>query len=128
MAQQAARPISDTGGSRAMEGKSLPPEVEAELRALEVLNDDVLWAVARSRISLTKQRRWRRLLEKSKQRGLTESEQQELERLMADGDRLTVCKAQAYLLLQERGHRIPELDKSPSSAYYGLCVPLSQFS
>ncbi len=111
MAQQTVRPISDADGSLAIHGKSLPPEVEAELRALEVLNDDVLWAVARSRMNLTKQRRWRRLLEKSKQHGLTEPEQQELERLMADGDRLTVCKAQAYLLLKKRGHRIPELDK-----------------
>src|SRR6266851_913447 len=107
MAQQTVQPISDTDGSSAMQGKSLPPEVEAELRALEVLNDDLLWAVARSRINLTKQRRWGRLLEKSKQRGLTEQEQQELERLMADSDRLTVCKAQAYLLLKKRGHRIP---------------------
>jgi hypothetical protein len=111
MAQQTARPISDTDGSLAIHGKSLPPEVEAELRALEVLNDDVLWAVARSRINTPKQRRWRRLLEKSTERGLTEPEQQELARLVADSDRLAVCKAQAYLLLKQRGHRIPELDK-----------------
>jgi hypothetical protein len=111
MAQQTALPISDTDGSSAVQAKSLPPEVEAELRALEVLNDDLLWAVARSRINLTKQRRWQRLLEKSKQRGLTEPERQELERLMADNDRLMVCKAQAYLLLKKRGHRIPELEK-----------------
>jgi hypothetical protein len=73
----------------------------------------VLWAVARSRINLTKQRRWRRLLEKRQQGGLTEPEQQELACLMADSDRLTVCKAQAYLLLKERGHRIPVLERVP---------------
>jgi hypothetical protein len=79
--------------------------------SLPLLNDDLLWAVARSRIILAKQRCWQRLLKKSKQQGLTEPEQQELERIMADSDRLTVCKAQAHLLHKQRGHRIPELDK-----------------
>jgi hypothetical protein len=36
-------------------------------------------------------------------------------RLVADSDRVTVCKAQAYRLLKERGHRIPELEKLQSS-------------
>src|SRR5437867_10424571 len=106
MAQQTVRPTSETDGSLAMQGESVPPEVEAELRALEVLNDDVLWAIARSRMSLAKQRRWRRLIEKSHQGRLTELEEQEMARLRADSDRVTVCKAQAYLLLKERGHRI----------------------
>jgi hypothetical protein len=114
MAQQTAVLINDTEALSAMPGQSLPPEIEAELQALEFLNDDLLWAVARSRIILPKQRRWQRLLKKSKQQGLTEAEQQELERIMADSDRLTVCKAQAYLLLKQRGHRIPELDKLQS--------------
>jgi hypothetical protein len=114
MAQKAARPIGDADRSRTTGSSSLPPEVEAELRALAVLNDDLLWAVARSRLNLVKQRRWRRLLEKREQGRLTEEEGQELARLMADSDRLTLCKAQAYLLLKERGHRIPELEKSPS--------------
>jgi hypothetical protein len=111
MAQRVAGPISDAGGSPADGWRNLPADVEAELRALEVLNDDVLWAIARSRMNAAKQRRWRRLLEENRQGALTESERQELERLAADGDRLTLCKAHAYLLLKERGHRIPELEK-----------------
>lgn len=55
-------------------------------------------------------------MEKSKQSGLTEPELQELGRLMADSDRLMICKAQAYLLLKKRGHRTPELDKLPTQA------------
>jgi hypothetical protein len=62
-------------------------------------------------MNLAKQRRWRRLLERNQQGVLTEPEQQELARLIADGDRLTLCKAQAYVLLKERGYRIPELEK-----------------
>jgi hypothetical protein len=111
MAQKTAQPTSDAIGSSAPRERRLPPEVEAELRALEVLNDDVLWAVARSRMNLAKQRRWRRLIEKSQQGGLTEQEAQEMARLIADSDRVTVCKAQAYMLLKERGHRIPEIEK-----------------
>src|SRR4051794_25726357 len=91
MAQQTALLNSDTEGLSAMSGKSLPPEIEAELQALELLNDDLLWAVARSHIILPKQRRWQRLMEKRQQRVLTELEQQEMERLLADSDRLTVC-------------------------------------
>ena len=66
-------------------------------------------------MNLSKQRRWQRLIEKSKERGLAEPEQQEMERLTADGDRLMLCKAQAYLLLKDRGHRIPEIEKLRTS-------------
>jgi hypothetical protein len=114
MAQKVARPINDAVASLATQEHGLPPEVEAELRALEVLNDDVFWAVARSRLNLAKQRRWQRLAQKSQQGGLTEHEEQQLARLIADSDRLTVCTAQAYLLLKQRGHRIPELEKQQS--------------
>jgi hypothetical protein len=90
---------------------SLPPELEGELEALDRLSDDVLWAVARSRMIAPKQRRWRRLLERNQRGVLTEPERRELDRLNADGDRLTLCKAHAYLLLKERGYPIPELEK-----------------
>jgi hypothetical protein len=124
MAQRVALPINDPDSPFTTEERKLPPEVETELRALEVLNDDVLWAVARSRMSLSKQRRWRRLLEQSQQGRLAESEQQELARLMADNDRLTVCKAQAYLILKQRGNRIPELDKlQPGGRGDRMCPP-----
>ena len=46
--------------------------------------------------------------------GLTTAEREELARLTADGDRLTLCKAEAYLLLKQRGYRIPELDNRRS--------------
>ena len=78
---------------------------------LESLSDDVLWAVARSKMAAAKQRRWKRLLEKQQQGTLTASERQELEQLLAEGDRLTLDKAHAYLILKERGQRIPELER-----------------
>lgn len=110
MAQRVIPPVSEAHSSLTVQKSNLPPEVETGLRAPEVLNDDVLWAIARCRMNLPKQRRWRRLLEKSRHGRLAESEQQELARLMTDNDRLTLCKAQAYLLLKQRGNIIPELD------------------
>lgn len=92
-------------------GDTLPQGIQQELDVLESLSDDVLWAVARSKIAVSKQRRWKRLLDKNRQRTLTELEQQALEQLTAEGDRLTLYKAHAYLLLKERGHRIPELER-----------------
>lgn len=65
MAQGLAEPIRDAGGPPVGNPSSLPPDVEAELQALARLNDDVLWAVARSRMQSARQRRWRRLLEKT---------------------------------------------------------------
>jgi hypothetical protein len=90
---------------------TLPQGIQQELRVLESLSDDVLWAVARSKMAASKQRRWKRLLDKNRQGTLTESEQQDLEQLTAEGDRLTLSKAHAYLLLKERGHRIPALER-----------------
>jgi hypothetical protein len=98
---RAALPPNDT----------MPQGIQQELDVLESLTDDVLWAVARTKMAASKQRRWKRLLDKNRQGTLTEPEQRELEQLTAEGDRLTLYKAHAYLLLRERGHRIPELER-----------------
>ena len=98
---RAALPPNDT----------MPQSIEQELRVLESLSDDVLWTVARGKMAASKQRRWKRLLDKNRQGILTESERQELEQLTAEGDHLALYKAHAYLLLKQRGHRIPELER-----------------
>ena len=90
---------------------TLPQGIQQELDVLESLSDDVLWAVARGKMATAKQRRWKRLLDKNRQGTLTEPEQRELEQLTAEGDRLTLYKAHAYLLLKDRGQRIPELER-----------------
>src|SRR5262245_59629169 len=66
---------------------TLPQGMQRELRVLESLSDDVLWAVVRSKMAAAKQRRWKRLLDKQYQGTLTASERQELEQLIAEGDR-----------------------------------------
>ena len=110
MAEKTKELMTGTDSPAAGHPANLPPDLERELQALTFLNDDVLWAVARSRMISSKQRRWHRLLEKNQRGALTDPERQELARLTTDGDRLTLCKAHAYLLLKQRGHPIPELD------------------
>src|SRR5262245_9071472 len=110
MAERVAELVPTVDDLSVDQPASLPPEIAAELQALSRLSDDLLWAVARSRMHSVRQRRWRRLLDKSLRAGLTDPERLELARLTADGDRLTLCKAEAYVLLKQRGYRIPELD------------------
>ena len=119
MAENAITLIKRSDVPAAGDPASLPPGVEAELQALTWLSDDLLWAVARSRMHSPKQRRWRRLLEKNERGTLSDPERQELARLTADGDRLTLCKAHAYLLLKQRGYRIPE-SPLPQAAQFSI--------
>jgi hypothetical protein len=113
MAERAAEGMLVAESPSTEQPAGLPPDLEAELQALTLLNDDVLWAVARGRMNSPKQRRWQRLLEKNRHDTLSGLERTELARLTADGDRLTLCKAHAYLLLKQRGYRIIELDRRP---------------
>jgi hypothetical protein len=86
-----------------------------ELEALEQLDNDALWQVARSRLSPTLQRQYSRLLAKNSQGTITEQEQETLRTLGEQARFLTLKTAHAYLLLKWRGHRIPspeELQKS----------------
>jgi hypothetical protein len=93
----------------------LPSPLHEELGALEQLDNDTLWQVARSRLSLTLQRQYSRLLTKNSQGTITEQEQETLYTLGEQARLLTLKTAHAYLLLKWRGHRIPlpeELQRS----------------
>jgi hypothetical protein len=91
--------------------EKVPVQYRAELESLETLADADLWKVAESRVSTEDQRRLAQLLRKSQSRGLTEREQQLLDRLRNEADRLTLRKAYAYLLLRYRGHCIPPMSE-----------------
>jgi hypothetical protein len=87
----------------------VPLEYRAALEALEDLGSDELWQAAEGRLSLAKQRRLEALLDKNKQGELSNRERQALSGLRSEGDRLTLRRAYACLLLKYRGHRIPSL-------------------
>jgi hypothetical protein len=89
----------------------LPSPLREEMEALENLDDEVLWEVARSQLSLAKQRLYSRLLHKNSQGTITAREKETLYALGEEARRLTLKKAHAYMLLKWRGHRIPSQEE-----------------
>jgi hypothetical protein len=87
----------------------IPPEYRAELERMETFSDAELREAANARLSSTRQRQLNHLLRKKQAHGLSEREQQSLTELSKEADRLTLCRAYAYLLLKQRGHQIPAL-------------------
>lgn len=86
----------------------VPLEYKAELEALEAMSDEVLWEIAQSQMSDDQQERLDQLLQKSQAEGLSVAEQEELDRLHAEVNRLMLRKSYAHLLLKWRGHPVPE--------------------
>jgi hypothetical protein len=85
----------------------VPSGLREDLRALQTLDDDALWAVARAKFSLEKQARLEVLLTRNSDGVLTQPEREELEHLGEETDLLTLRKAQAYALLRWRGFPLP---------------------
>ena len=84
-----------------------PAEFQADLAALDSLDDDALWEIARSRLSDAEMERYDALLEKSKRGILDDAERLELNRLRDEADRFMLRKAQAAVLLRWRGRAAP---------------------
>jgi hypothetical protein len=90
--------------------EKVPAESRPELECMEELGDDELWGILRSRFATAKQRRMQRLLDKNQREELTDRERRALAELRAAGDRLTLRRSYAALLLKYRGHRIPNIE------------------
>ncbi len=84
----------------------LPPEEQAELAALKYLSDDTLRAMAREQMPRSRQERTQKLLDLNSTEKITSDEQQELARLVEQGDRLMLRKAWAADILMDRGYKI----------------------
>jgi hypothetical protein len=84
-----------------------PPEHQAELAAMDRLDDDALWKLARGRRSETEMVRYDELLEQSAAGVLGDAERSELEMLRREADRFMLIKAHAAVLLRWRGHDVP---------------------
>jgi hypothetical protein len=83
-----------------------PPEHQTELAAMDRLDDDALWKLARGRTSGAEMVRYDELLEKSAGGALGDAERSELEMLRRDADRFMLIKAHAAVLLRWRGHDV----------------------
>ena len=86
-----------------------PAEMQADLQALQWVDVQTLWTIARSQISPDQQERQEYLLAQN-QRGLISPEERaEMDRLGEMIDALTLKKAYAYALLRWRGFPLPDL-------------------
>ena len=85
---------------------ALPPEEQRELEALVSLSDDALWTIAREQTPEDRQARLRALMDANSHGALDDVERRELETLVAQGQRLSLRKAQAAALLTERGYQV----------------------
>ena len=86
----------------------VPPEYRSELEALEAMSDEELWEIAQSEMPAAQQRQLGHLLRKNQAEGLSAVEQQSLEQLHAEANRLMLRKSYVYVLLKWRGHQVPK--------------------
>lgn len=84
-----------------------PADYQADLAALDRLDDDTLWQVARRRTSVDMMARYQELLDKNAEETLTAAEREELTQLRIEAERLMLCKAHAAALLRWRGYSVP---------------------
>ena len=91
--------------------ETAPAEFQADLAALDRLDDAALWRVARTRAGPAQMDRYQALLDKNANHTLSATERKELTQLRTDFDRQMLRKVHAAVLLQWRGHQIPPPDK-----------------
>ena len=88
----------------------LPISEQLELEALRHLSDDTLQTIAREQMSAAQQERMAQLMQRNSLGTLQSCERTELKELVERGDRLTLRKSEALILLQQRGHSIQQAD------------------
>ncbi len=91
--------------------EDVPAAFQSDLAALDRLDDETLWQIARSRQSEDEMVRYEDLLDKNAEQTTTPSERGELAQLREAADLFMLKKAQAAALLQWRGYHIPPADK-----------------
>jgi len=117
----AGKPIHDLAAQSVAENlppllDMIPARYRGDLRRMEKLSDDKLWAIARSRVDEKSQRRHQRLLKKNSAGTLTQDERKALIELRLAADGIMLRKAYAFLLLKLRGYRLPSLHELESGA------------
>jgi len=85
----------------------VPAEFQADLAAMDRLDDAALWQIARSRKTEAEMKRYDELLAQNQDRQLAPAEKQELQQLRQEADRFMLRKAHAAALLRWRGHTVP---------------------
>ncbi|MGF1496963.1 MAG: hypothetical protein ACFB8W_09100 [Elainellaceae cyanobacterium] len=86
--------------------EDVPEEFQADLAALDRLDDGTLWQIARSQKSEAELERYDDLLDRNQNEILASAEKEELGALRKEAERFMLCKAQAVALLRWRGHSL----------------------
>src|SRR5215813_1366267 len=85
---------------------------DAKQLALINKSDEELWRIAKRQLPPSQLRQWRRLIAKHEAGDtLTPDEERVLETLLEVGERFTALKAEAYTLLKQRGHSLPQIEQ-----------------
>ena len=84
-----------------------PEYLRADLKALGKLSNHELRRIAESHLASAKQRKLSQLLDKNQAGAITKKEHQQLDKILQEGQQLTVIKAHAWVLLKWRGEPIP---------------------
>ena len=87
----------------------VPEEFQADIAALDKLDDNTLWQIVNSRKTAGEMERYDSLLERNSNGTITEAERLELMALRQEADLFMLRKAQAAVLLRWRGHLVPTL-------------------
>lgn len=94
----------------------IPADLDEELAAMALFNDESLKAAARSSLAAAQQERLAQLSHVGGERSLTGAEQQELQHLLDLYDRAVLRRAKALAILAQRGYDIDVVgDKTISS-------------
>lgn len=89
----------------------VPAEFQADLAALDRLDDEALWRIARSRKAEADMERYQELLDKNANGLLSAEEYDELVQLRVEFDCFMLRKVHAAALLHWRGHQVPPAEK-----------------
>jgi len=84
-----------------------PAEFQTDLAALDRLDDESLWRIARSRQTEADMERYQELLDKNANGVLSPDERNALVQLRAEFDRFMLRKVHAAALLRWRGYQVP---------------------
>ncbi len=108
VAEETAQPVDEVILARLEQSfePDLPADERAELRALAYLSDDALWTIAREQMPSAKQAQMQLLMDKNSRGTITDAEYEEQARLVEQGQRLTLRKAEAMKQLMSRGYTI----------------------
>ena len=91
----------------------LPVGISSELEQLAFLTDEELWRAAQSRLAASENQRMQALMLKRQRDGLSQREQSEAERLVQRSNRIMLVRAQAAVLLKDRGYEVSGLISNP---------------